>query len=144
MPFAELDRVALVVEDVDAVADSLRQMFDIALSIRDVPELALKAALGNSGIELVERTGGYSRAAEHWREPLAAVCIRVEDVEEAARRMDAAGFELVQTATTPGGMREYFYGDNFHGIPLVLHESSGDLLHDVGDGSGELQVDWKD
>ena len=58
--------------------------------------------------------------------------------------MRAAGFECVQTATTGGGLKEYFYGANFHGIPLVLHETSGDLLHDIGDGSRSLELDWKD
>jgi hypothetical protein len=144
MPFAELDRVAVVVDELDVVAASLEAVLGVALSTRDVPELGLRAAIGNSGVELVQQTAEVSRAAQYWHGPLAAVCIRVEDVEEAARRMEAAGFEVVQTAVTAGGMREYFYGNNFHGIPIVLHESSGDLLHDVGDDQVALEVEWKD
>src|ERR1700736_6738511 len=43
MPFAELDRVALVVRNLDEVAAALKQVFEIVLAVRDAPELGLKA-----------------------------------------------------------------------------------------------------
>jgi predicted enzyme related to lactoylglutathione lyase len=144
MGFAKLDRVALVVEDLEAVAKSLRSVFDIDLKIVEAQALGLKAGVGNSGIELVQKIAEEPRVAKYWRPPLAALCIHVEDIEEARQRMEAAGFQVVQTATTHGGLKEYFYGDNFHGLPLVLLQSSGDLLHDIGEGDGEVQLDWQD
>jgi hypothetical protein len=144
MAFAKLDRVALVVDDLDAVAESLKTIFDIDLDIRNAEALGLKAGVGNSGIELVEPVVDEPRVAKYWRPPLAALCVHVEDVEEANRRMQEAGFAVVQTAKTHGGLKEYFYGDNFHGLPLVLLQTSGDLLHDIGEGEGEVELDWKD
>jgi hypothetical protein len=147
MPFAELDRIALVVDDLDAVTSALKSAFDIDLTMVDAKPLGIKAAIGHSGIELVQQISDDCHAKQYWNGPLAAICIRVEDLEEAGRRMEAAGYSLVQTAKTPGGMLEYFYGSNFHGIPIVLHESSGDLLNDaIGDAgdAGALEVNWKD
>ena len=142
MPFAELGRVALVVDDIDAVAKSLKDVLEIDLKIVDAKGLGIKAGVGNNGIELVEQVA-ESRPAKYWRKPLAALIVHVENAEEANKRMEAAGFKVVQTATTAGGLKEHFYGANFHGIPLVLHETSGDLLHDIGQGP-ETRFEWKD
>ena len=40
---------------------------------------------------------------------------------------------------TPSGFRELFYGDRFHGIPLVLYQKNeADLMHAAGDGEFEV------
>lgn len=142
MAFAELGRVALVVDDIDAVAKSLKDVLEIDLNILDAKGLGIKAGVGNNGVELVQQVA-ESRIAQYWRKPLAALVVYVENAEEANRRMEAAGFKVVQTATAAGGLKEYFYGANFHGIPMVLHETSGDLLHDIGEGA-ETKFEWRD
>ena len=142
MPFAELGRVALVVDDIDAVAKSLKDVLDIELKIVNAEGLGIKAGVGNNGIELVEQVA-ESRVAKYWRKPLAALIIHVENAEEANKRMEAAGFNYIQTATAAGGLKEYLYGPEFLGAPVVLHETSGDLLHDIGEG-GETKFEWRD
>lgn len=143
MSIAELGRVALVVDDMESVAKSLKDIFEIDLRIVNAEALGIRAGVGNKGVELVEKAVEEPRLAKHWRGPVAAVCIRVDDAEEINRRMQAAGFEYVQSVTTAGGLREFYYGANFHGLPLVIYESSGDFDHEVG-AEGNLQLEWRD
>ena len=143
MPIAELGRVALVVDDMTTVAKSLKDIFEIDLRIVHAEQLGIRAGVGNKGVELVEKAVEEPRLAKHWRGPVAAVCIRVDDAEEINRRMEAAGFPYVQSVTTAGGLREYYYGANFYGLPLVIYEASGDFDHEVG-AEGNLQLDWRD
>ncbi|HRE42347.1 MAG TPA: VOC family protein [Terricaulis sp.] len=143
MSIAELGRVALVVEDMTSVAKSLKDIFEIDLRVVDAKQLGIRAAVGNKGVELVERAVEEPRLAKHWRGPVAAICIRVDDAEKINRRMEAAGFNFVQSVTTAGGLREFYYGANFYNLPLVIYESSGDFDHEVG-AEGNLQVEWRD
>ncbi len=143
MSIAELGRVALVVEDMETVTKSLKDIFEIDLRIINAEQLGIRAAIGNKGVELVEKAVEEPRLAKHWRGPVAAICIRVDDAEEINRRMEAAGFAYVQTVTTANGLKEYYYGANFHGLPLVTYESNGDFVHEVG-AEGNLQLEWRD
>jgi hypothetical protein len=143
MSIAELGRVALVVDDMDTVAKSLKDIFEIDLRAINAEQLGIRAAIGNKGVELVEKAVEEPRLAKHWRGPVAAICIRVDDAEEINRRMEAAGFAYVQTVTTANGLKEYYYGANFYGLPLVTYESNGDFVHEVG-AEGNLQLEWRD
>jgi hypothetical protein len=138
MSSARLDRVALVVSDLDAVAADLKRIFDIELTTLDVDNLGLKAGLGNDGIELVEKTAPTSPLEKFWRPPLAALAIRCDDLNESVARMEAAGYVVDHRITTPGGVREVSFGDAFHGLPITLYEARGaDLVQGVtGDGGG--------
>lgn len=143
MSIAELGRVALIVDDMTTVAKSLKEIFEIDLRIVHAEQLGIRAGVGNKGVELVEKAVEEPRLAKHWRGPVAAICIRVDDAEEINRRMQAAGFDYVQSVTTAGGLREFYYGANFYGLPLVIYESSGDFDHEVG-AEGNLQLEWRD
>jgi hypothetical protein len=143
MAFAELGRVALEVDDVEAVAESLRTVFGMEMEVhrRAEADLGLIAGVGHDGVELVQRTRDDPPPAKYWRPPLAALILAVDDLEEAHERMNAAGFALVQTIVTGSGFRELFYGDNFHGLPLVLYQK--DEADRVGvAGTGANEVDW--
>ncbi|MBX3510141.1 MAG: VOC family protein [Hyphomonadaceae bacterium] len=143
MPIAELGRVALVVDDMSAVAKSLKEIFEIDLRVVNAEQLGIKAAIGNQGVELVEKVEQEPRLAKHWRGPVAAICIRVDDAKEINRRMEAAGFSYVQSVKTASGLSEFYYGANFYGLPLVIYESSGDFDHEVG-AEGNLELEWRD
>lgn len=143
MAIAELGRIALVVEDMAGVSKSLKDIFEMDLRVVNAEALGIRAAIGNKGVELVERAVAEPRLAKYWRGPIAAICIRVDDAEEINRRMEAAGFAYVQAVTTRNGLREFYYGANFHGLPLVIYESSGDFDHEVG-AEGNLQVEWRE
>ncbi|HVY85582.1 MAG TPA: hypothetical protein VG943_10645 [Caulobacterales bacterium] len=143
MAIAELGRVALVVDDMETVAKSLKEIFEIDLRIVNADALGIRAGIGNKGVELVEKAVAEPRLAKYWRGPVAAICIRVDDAQEINRRMEAAGFNYVQSVKTAGGLSEFYYGANFYGLPLVIYESSGDFDHEVG-AEGNLQLEWKD
>ena len=145
MAFGKLARVAVEVGDAAAVAADLGAIFGMELEVRDVPEMGIRAAIGEDGLELVEKVEPEPKCAEFWAGPLAAICIAVDDLDEAERRMERAGVRLVQRVRTAGGMRELFYGTNFHGVPLVLYEHhEAGFRESVGDAEGGLAVEWLD
>jgi len=144
---ARLDRVAIVVSDLDEVAKDLKSVFDMDFTVVEAASLGIRAGLGNDGIELVDKLGDESPLERLWRPPLAALVIRCDDIDAATERMEAAGFTVDHKVTTPGGLREVSFGDSFHGIPLTLCQSDKeDLLEATrGDQSGEeydTKVDW--
>jgi hypothetical protein len=127
-----LDRIALVVDDVAEVAADLEEILGIPFVTRDLPAMGIKVGLGDDGIELVERTGPSS--VEHfWRGALAALVIRVEDIEASSAAMIAAGYPLDHSLTTPAGIQERHFGNSFHGIPLVLYTGTASLTADGDD-----------
>jgi hypothetical protein len=140
--FGELGRIALEVDDLEAVARDLRTLFGMEYEVHDLTEtMGILAGVGRDGIELVQRAVPDPDAARYWKPPLAAMIIGVDDLEEAAARMAAAGVALVQTVVTGSGFRELFYGDNFHGLPVVLYQKDeSDLLHRPG--TGQTVTDW--
>jgi hypothetical protein len=141
--FAELGRVALEVDDVEAVAADLQNVLGMQMQVhrRAVDDLGLIAGVGHDGVELVQRAVPDPKPAKYWKPPLAALILGVDDLEEAYERMKAAGFTLVQTIVTGSGFRELFYGDSFHGLPLVLYQK--DEADRVGvPGTGVNEVDW--
>jgi hypothetical protein len=143
MAFGQLGRVALEVQDVEAVAADLRKIFGMEMEVHDraAKDLGLLAGVGHDGVELVQRVEPDPKPAKYWKPPLAALILGVDDLEEAHERMTAAGFDLVQTIVTGSGFREGFYGDNFHGLPLVLYQK--DEADRVGvAGTGKNDVDW--
>jgi hypothetical protein len=138
-----LGRIALEVDDLEAFAADLGTLFDMDIQIHSRAEktLGILAGVGHDGIELVQRVVPDPLPAKYWKPPLAAVIVGVDDLEEAATRMKDAGVELVQTVVTGSGFRELFYGDNFHGIPLVLYQKDEEDLVGVA-GTGETVTDW--
>jgi hypothetical protein len=143
MAFGQLGRVALEVDDLEAVVADLRKIFGMEMEVhgRASEDLGIIAGVGHDGVELVQRTRSESPVAKYWKPPLAALVLAVDDLEEAHERMKAAGIELVQTIVTGSGFREAFYGDNFHGLPMVLYQK--DEVDRVGEeGTGVNDVDW--
>lgn len=127
----KLDRIALVVDDVDAVAEQLETVFGMTFTIFDVPAMGLRVALGNNGVELVQKIG-ESHLEALWKPPLAAIVVRVDDVDACAAKMAELGVDVDHHVSTPGGLREISFGTNFHGLPLVVCDGDGDVVHGVG------------
>ena len=142
MAFGELGRIALEVDDLEAFAGDLDKLFGMKLHVTDkaIESHGLLAGVGHDGIELVQRAVPNPEMSRYWKPPLAAVILAVDDLEEAGRRMAEAGIELVHTVVTGSGFRELFYGDNFHGIPLVLYQKDEAHLVEI-DGEGEIVID---
>src|SRR3954452_12114888 len=119
-----MDRVAVFVPDVDAAAADFERLFGWQMTVFDVEGMGIRVALCEEGIELVQTPPG---AAAQGSDPdrLAGVCIRVDDLDEAAQRMADAGYPLKYTVETPGGVRELSYAD-VHGLPVVLYAFDDD------------------
>jgi hypothetical protein len=133
-----LGRVALVVDDIDAVAHDFERFFEMDLRLSSADEMKVRAAVGNEGVELVQPMAPDPPAGPYWQGPLAALCVRVDDLEAIAARIEGAGFVRTQTFEMPR-MKEYFYGD-FHGFPLVIYAHDGDGFAD--DAGGEMTITW--
>jgi len=148
MATARLDRVALVVSDVTAVAADLKAMFDMDITVVEAESLGIRAGLGNDGIELVDKIGDTSPLEKLWRPPLAALVVRCDDIDATTAKMEAAGFVVDHRVTTKAGLREVSFGNSFHGIPLTLYESATDDLMDAVVGDESLDeyapdIDWE-
>jgi hypothetical protein len=74
---AKLGRIALEVDDVEAVARDCEAIFGIKLQIhrRAEDSLGLVAGVGHDGIELVQRTTPDPPPAKYWKQPLAAIIV---------------------------------------------------------------------
>jgi hypothetical protein len=119
MALGRVDRIALVVSDVDAAAAELKQLFDIDMHIHDVSSMRSRVGLCDEGFELIEP---HARPAGGGTGMLAAIGIRVDDLEQARVRMAAHGYELTSEIESPGGIRELFYTKGVAGFPVVLAE----------------------
>ncbi len=146
MATARLDRVALVVDDIDVVARDLKAVFDMDITVVDASNMGIRAGLGNDGIELVDKIGDTSPLERLWRPPLASLVVRVDDIDAATAKMEAAGFVVDHRVDAHGGLREVSFGNSFHGIPLTLYQAADeDLVRSAaGDGNGPPDVDWGD
>ncbi len=122
MALGRVDRIALVVADLDGAARELKQLFDIELHIHDVASMRSRVGLCDEGFELIEPYGPPAAADTGSRGMLAAVGIRVDDLEEARVRMAAHGCQLTSEIESPGGIVELFYANGPAGLPLVLAE----------------------
>src|SRR4051812_2783873 len=109
----------------------MEAVFGMTFTIFEVTNMGLKVGLGNDGIELVEKIA-ESDLERLWKRPLAAMVIRVDDVDECARKMAEIGVDVDHHVTTAGGMREISFGTNFRGLPLVICDGDGDVVEGVG------------
>ena len=117
MARARVDRIALVVPDIRRAAAQLKELFDIDLHIHEVAAMGSRVGLCDEGFELVEPLAGGPASAS-----LAAIGVKVDDLEEARRLMAARGCTPTSEIESPGGLRELFYADGLAGLPLVLAE----------------------
>ena len=115
------DRIAVFVDDLEATAADLENVFGMQFTTVDVDVMGVKVALSDEGIELLQwagadPTGGATAANGR----LAGVCVRGDDAEAAIAKLAEAGFLHARRVETPGGLHEYSYA-GFHGFPLVVY-----------------------
>jgi len=133
-----VDRVALVVPDVHAAAAELKRLFDVDMRVFDVKAMNCRVGLCDEGFELIQPLSDDSGREALWSGALAAVGVRVDDLEAARARLAESGLEPTSEVVTPGGVRELFYGKGPAGLPIVLAEY-GDrgFLAEIGVGDGD-------
>jgi hypothetical protein len=120
MSSAHVDRVAFIVEDVEATAAQIEDLFGIKITIFDINIMNCRVGLCDQGFELIQPLAGDPGLSENWGGSLAAIGVRVDDLEQARTKMAAAGFELASEIETPGGVHELYYGKAIAGLPFVL------------------------
>jgi hypothetical protein len=121
MARARIDRIALVVPDLSAAATELEELFDIHLHVHDVPAMGARVGMCDEGFELVQPLEQAPGAPT-----LAAIGLRVDDLEDARKRMAERGYEPSSEVQSPGDLRELFYTNGPAGIPLALAEYRDD------------------
>jgi hypothetical protein len=117
-----VDRVAVVVEDVHATAAELERLFGIKMTVHDVAAMGCRVGLCDEGFELIQPLADTPRASSAWAGSLAAIGVRVDDLEQSRARMAENGLEVTSELVTPGGVRELYYANGFGGLPMVLAE----------------------
>jgi len=122
MSSGRLDRIALIVDDLEAAMALAGAIFDMAFVVLHVDTMGLRVAIGESGLELVEKTGPDPIAVERiWRAPIASLEVRVDDIDAAIAAMKTAGYEVHHSLVTPGGVPKVQMGNAFHDLPTLLY-----------------------
>jgi hypothetical protein len=139
MARARIDRIALVVPDLAAAAAELKALFDIELHVHDVAAMRARVGMSDEGFELVQPLQGTPSQGS-----LAAIGLKVDDLEDARRRMSQHGHEPSSEVQSPGGLRELFYAKGFAGLPLALAEygEGGFATESGADREGPFEPRW--
>src|SRR4051794_28315918 len=96
IPWLRLDRVMLMVPDLDEAVARWSQLLGAEFRTIEVEELGVRAALSDTGIELVSsiRSGEENAVQPNANGVLAGVCFRVSDIDEAKREAQALGLRI--------------------------------------------------
>jgi hypothetical protein len=139
MSRARIDRIALVVPDIAAAAADLKELFDIDLHIHDVAAMGARVGMCDEGFELVQPLG-----AAPDRSTLAVIGLKVDDLDDARRRMSERGHEPSSEIQSPGRLRELVYATGFAGLPLALAEygEGGFATESGADREGPFEPRW--
>jgi predicted enzyme related to lactoylglutathione lyase len=127
---ARLDRVMIMVDDLDAAVERWSTLLDTEFTVVEAAEFGVRAALSDSGVELVAGTvaGDQNEVAKNAAGVLAGICFRVDDIEEAKEEAQAQGLVVYPgfDIGVPGVFRECgFAKESFGGIPFALQEFPG-------------------
>lgn len=126
MKVQKVDHIHIYVQDVDAAisfwADILGTRFSEVL-VTD--EWKFKATMDRLGIELISPTtpdSAVGRALKSRGEGLAAISLKVDDIEEATRELEGKGLRVV-SRMQHGGLKEVqFHPKDAHGVMIELAE----------------------
>jgi hypothetical protein len=139
MALGKMERIAVEVPDIEAAAADFKKIFDIDMTLLDVPERQLRVGVCDEGIEIVRRTAPKP-SAKNWKPPLGAVVFNCDDVDEVAARLEKAGFKKDHETILGGGLREMSFPD-FHGLPLVITNwRKRNFIEGLLDKEGKLTV----
>jgi len=131
MSFRGIDRVALVVRDMDAAVAFFSKIFHVGFDVidDDLEQIRVAHARDKFGLELVSPMSPDSRLGAHLTELLAqkgecvdVVVVRVDDLDEAVEEFRKAGLEPFGLLDH-GDMREAMYDpSHLFGLPLILND----------------------
>lgn len=125
---AQVDRVAMRVDDLDAAVADFADIFGMEFDVMDAPALGLRIAVSNQGIELVEATGSPKLLENYVGGVFSAVSVNVPDLEPVRRKLLDRGVEVIMEMKTPDFREIYCAYGTFHGLPLAVTEYEGGFV----------------
>jgi len=127
-----LDHVAIAVKNLDEAIKKFSALLGSDYVVEEVPEENVKIAmfrLGNVRIELLQPLSEQSAVAkfiEKRGEGIHHIAVRVENIDEACRKLREAGYRLVYETprSVAGGKRRinFVHPKDLHGVLLELVE----------------------
>lgn len=139
---AQVDRVAVRVDDLDAAVADFADVFGMEFEVTDVEALGLRVAICDQGIELVEVRGDAPKLVETYGGGmLAGVSVNVPDLELVRRRLLERGVEFINEVEANDLKEIYCDKGTFHGLPLIVAEYEGGFLEALH-GPGDMPEDY--
>jgi catechol 2,3-dioxygenase-like lactoylglutathione lyase family enzyme len=132
MKYLGIGQIAINVDDVDAAVKDYEDVFGMTFTIVEVPEINMRVAISDGGIvfaETLEQAEPVPIRRFH-NGALAAVEVRVDDLEEARKRLNDRGVDTLYYMDTQGGLTEYYMGQ-LHGVPLTIFQMDTDSWVDA-------------
>jgi catechol 2,3-dioxygenase-like lactoylglutathione lyase family enzyme len=135
MQYLGLGQVAVLVPDLDAAVADFAEIFGMQFTVVANDDIKMRVAISDGGLVLAQGYAGESDLPleSNWNGPLTAIELRVDDLEEARRRLEAKGVNPVYYLDAPGGLTEY-YMNQLHGVPLTIFQMESESWVDaIGD-----------
>ncbi len=129
----KIDHVAIAVEDLDAALDFYRDALGLEVADRrEVPAEGVEIAflpMGESEIELLrplDEDNSIGRFIARRGEGIHHICLRVEEIEAAVARLEAAGARMAtEIRQHPDGTRYAFvHPKSSHGVLIELYQKA--------------------
>jgi catechol 2,3-dioxygenase-like lactoylglutathione lyase family enzyme len=150
MQYMGIGQVAINVDDVDAAVKDYTEVFGMNFTVVEVPEINCRVAVSDGGIVFSEplEKGEPQNVRRFHNGALAAIEVRVSDLEEAKKRLEERGVDPIYYMTTQGGLTEY-YMKQFHGVPLTIFQMDTESWVEAIGGedfdpseSYDYKIDW--
>ncbi len=148
MTTAYVDRMAIVVADLDAAIRDFGDIFGMRFEVTEVAELGIRVGVCYQGIELVQQIDPESTIAPNWAGGvLAALSINVDDYEGVKQKMIERGADLINEVDVHSLQEFIVTKGSFHGIPVCVAKYEGSFTEAMHGGHGlppdfEPRVTW--
>ncbi len=152
MGYIGVGQIALLVDDFDAAVKDFSEVFGIEFVCIEHPDLRQRVALSDGGIVLTSKIDpeDTSPIEANWTGRLTAIELKVTDIEETRKAMEARGAKTMYYLETAGSLKEYYmYSEGFHGIPLTIFQNDSESwlesmgsAEDADDNEAPGGVQW--
>jgi catechol 2,3-dioxygenase-like lactoylglutathione lyase family enzyme len=150
MQYMGIGQVAINVDDLDAAVNDYTEIFGITFTIVEVEEINMRVAVSDGGLVFATPLDPSKPVpiSRFHNGALSAVEVRVSDLEEARRRLEAHGSKPIYYMDTQGGLTEY-YMEQLHGVPLTIFQMDTESWVDAIGGEEfdpsdyTYSIDWR-
>jgi predicted enzyme related to lactoylglutathione lyase len=140
---AYVDRMAIVVQDLEAAIKDFQDIFGMQFEITEVAELGIRVGVCDQGLELVQKSDPNSPIAPNWAgNAIAALSINVEDYDAVKQKMIDRGADLINEVDVYSLKECIFTKESFHGIPVCIAKYEGSFTEAMH-GQHDLPPDFE-